>query len=136
MKKRFITALCTLLLSFTALQLNAQIAFSLTDEESEQNTPDGWTAVSLPVIPTITSSNTFDITSFGASTSSADNTTAIQAALDAAASAGGGMVVVPAGTWMFGRIQIGSKTILHLCEGATLKLLAYADQPDHTTKVP
>ena len=136
MKKRFITALCTLLLSFTALQLNAQIAFSLTDEESEQNTPDGWTAVSLPVIPTITAANTFYITSFGASTSETDNTGAIQDALDAAASAGGGMVVVPAGTWMFGRIQIGSKTILHLCEGATLKLLAYADQPDHTTKVP
>ena len=141
MKKRFITALCTLLLSFTALQLNAQIAFSLTDEESEQNTPDGWTAVSLPVIPTITSSNTFDITTYGASTSSADNTTAIQAALDAAASAGGGMVVVPAGTYLTSYLQMGSKTVLHLSAGATLKMKAITtfgidDNGYHTMTAP
>ena len=78
MKKRFITALCTLLLSFTALQLNAQIAFSMAEEESSKNTPEGWEAVDLPYnMPAITAANTFYITSFGASTSSADNTTAM-----------------------------------------------------------
>ena len=132
------TALCSLLLSMMALQqAEAQIAFSMAEEQANQNTPEGWEAVDLPTgLPAITAANTFYITSFGASTSEADNTDAIQDALDAAASAGGGMVVVPEGTWMFGRIQIGKKTILHLCAGATLKLLAYADQPDHTTKVP
>ncbi|MBO4660898.1 MAG: hypothetical protein J5610_05520, partial [Prevotella sp.] len=106
-------------------QLNAQTAFSLESEAANQNTPDGWTAVDLPTgLPTFTSANTFDITTYGASTSSADNTAAIQAALDAAAAAGGGMVVVPAGTFLTSYLQIGSKTVLHLSAGATLKMLA------------
>ena len=136
-KSHLISLLGAVLMSTTVLQTSAQTAFSLAEEQANQNTPEGWEAVELPYnMPTITTANTFDITAYGATTSSADNTAAIQAALDAAASAGGGMVIVPAGTWMFGRIQIGSKTILHLSAGATLKLLSYADQPDHTTKTP
>ena len=116
--------------------MNAQIPFSMEEEVADRNTPEGWNDVELPRnIPAITAANTFYITNYGASTSSADNTSAIQAALNAAQSAGGGMVVVPAGEWMLGRIQIGSKTILHLCEGAMLKVLAYSDQV-HTSKVP
>ena len=121
----------------TATQTLYAQTFSMASEASSQNTPSGWTAVDLPTgLPEITTANTFDITTYGAFTSSSDNTTAIQAALDAAASAGGGMVVIPAGEWMFGRIQVGAKTILHLSAGATLKLLAYSDQPDHTIKTP
>jgi polygalacturonase len=109
----------------------------VTDQEAkEQNTPEGWNAVQLPQMPAITTANTFTITDYGASVSSADNTQAIQAALDAANKAGGGMVVIPAGEWLFGRITIGSKTILHLSKNATLKLLAFEDQPDHTLKTP
>ena len=113
------------------------ISFSMEEEKTAKNTPDGWAEVNLPKdLPTFTEANTFYITDFGASPTAADNTEAIQKALDAANSAGGGMVVVPAGTWMFGRITVGSKTVLHLCAEATLKLLAYSDQPDHTTKTP
>ena len=82
------------------------------------------------------------ITSYGASTSSADNTKAIQKALDAVPSTGG-MVVIPAGTWMFGStdqmtsstevLSIKSKTILHLCAGATLKLVEYGKAPNNKT---
>ena len=106
------------------LPVKAQvISFSMTEEAANQNTPDGWTAVNLPTgIPAITEANTFVITSYGASTSSTDNTSAIQAALDAAANAGGGMVVIPAGTFVSGYLTVGSKTILHLCENATLML--------------
>ncbi len=137
MRQNLFIKLVTLLFSAMTLQGNAQIAFSMTDEETGKNTPAGWTAVELPKgLPAITAANTFDITNYGAATTSADNTAAIQAALNAAEAAGGGMVVIPAGEWMFGRIQVGSKTILHLCEGATLKLLAYSDQPNHTTKDP
>jgi polygalacturonase len=138
MKRELITLLGIVLLSVaTPQQLNAQIAFSMTDEEASKNTPEGWSEVQLPQnLPAITAANTFYITDYGASTSSADNTAAIQAALNAAQTAGGGMVVVPAGEWLFGRIQIGSKTILHLCAGAMLKVLAYSNQPDHTTKTP
>ena len=102
------------------------ISFSMDAEASAQNTPDGWTAVQLPAgLPAITEANTFVITDapYNASTSSSDNTSAIQAALDAAASAGGGMVVIPAGTYLSGYLQIGAKTILHLSAGATLKML-------------
>ena len=116
---------------------HADINFSMQAEAEVQNTPEGWAAVELPKnLPAITAANTFNITDYGAATTSADNTAAIQAALDAAHQAGGGMVVVPAGEWLFGRITIGSRTVLHLCAGATLKLLAYANQPDHTTKTP
>ena len=128
-----------LLLMFLALMgvqsLVAQvIPFSMEEEKNQQNTPEGWNAVQLPNLPALTESNTFYITAYGATTESSDNTAAIQAALNAVPTTGG-MVVVPAGTWMFGRIQIKSKTILHLCAGATLKLLAYADQI-HTSKTP
>ena len=110
--------------------VNAQvISFSMETEESSKNTPEGWTAVDLPKnLPAFTESNTFYITSYGASTESADNTTAIQNALNAAKNAGGGMVVIPAGEWLANTIQVGSKTVLHLCAGATLKWIAYGDR--------
>ena len=114
------------------------ISFSMEAEAAEKNTPEGWKEVDLPQnLPAFTASNTFYINDaqFGASTSSADNTKAIQAALDKAAAAGGGMVVIPAGEWLFGRIKMGSKTVLHLCAGATLKLLPYSQQT-HTLKDP
>ena len=120
----------------------AQTFAGITAEQSAQNTPEGWIAVALPQLPAITSANTFNITKYGASTSSADNTKAIQAALDAVPLTGG-MVVIPAGTWMFGStdqmtsttevLSIKSKTILHLCAGATLKLVEYDKAPNNKT---
>lgn len=120
----------------------AQTFAGITAEQNAQNTPEGWTAVALPQLPAITAANTFNITKYGASTSSADNTKAIQAALDDVPSTGG-MVVIPAGTWMFGStdqmtsttevLSIKSKTILHLCAGATLKLVEYGKAPNNKT---
>ena len=120
----------------------AQTFAGITAEQSAQNTPEGWIAVALPQLPAITAANTVNITSYGASTSSADNTKAIQKALDAVPSTGG-MVVIPAGTWMFGStdqmtsstevLSIKSKTILHLCAGATLKLVEYGKAPNNKT---
>ena len=103
----------------------------VTAEQAAQNTPSGWTAVSLPVIPAITTSNTFTITDYGASTSSSDNTAAIQAALNAVPSTGG-MVVIPAGTWLCGPLTMKAKTVLHLAKGATLKLLPFGTYPGTT----
>jgi len=125
----------TLLLAVALLSMHAMatvIPFSTDAEASAKNTPEGWTAVQLPTgLPTITEANTFVITdaAFGASTASTDNTAAIQAALDAAANAGGGMVVIPAGTYLSGCLTIGSKTILHISENATLKMLAMSTFP-------
>ena len=120
----------------------AQNFAGITAEQNAQNTPGGWTAVNLPQLPAITSANTFNIKDYGASTSAADNTKAIQKALDAVPSTGG-MVVIPAGTWMFGStdqmtsktevLSIKSKTVLHLCAGATLKLVEYDKAPNNKT---
>ena len=118
----------------------AQTFAGITAEQNAQNTPAGWTAVNLPQLPAITSANTFNIKDYGASTSAADNTKAIQKALDAVPSTGG-MVVIPAGTWMFGStdqmtsktevLSIKAKTILHLSAGATLKLVEYGKAPNN-----
>ena len=120
----------------------SQTFTGITSEQNAQNTPEGWTAVELPQLPAITSANTFNIIDYGASTSAADNTKAIQKALDAVPSTGG-MVVIPAGTWMFGSadqmtsttevLSIKSKTVLHLCAGATLKLVEYGKAPNNKT---
>lgn len=120
----------------------AQTFTGITSEQNAQNTPEGWTAVELPQMPAITSANTFNIKDYGASTSAADNTKAIQKALDAVPTTGG-MVVIPAGTWMFGStdqmtsktevLSIKSKTVLHLCAGATLKLVEYGKAPNNKT---
>ena len=110
----------------------AQTFAGITTEQSAQNTPEGWIAVALPQLPAITSANTFNITKYGASTSSADNTKAIQAALDAVPPTGG-MVVIPAGTWLCGALQIKSKTIFHLAKNCTLLQQPYGTFPNNKT---
>lgn len=139
MKKTTIKSL--VLAAFMALPMlaNAQTFSGIETEKANQNTPEGWTAVSLPQLPEITAANTFNIKDYGASTDAADNTKAIQKALDAVP-ATGGMVVIPAGTWKFGStdqmtsttevLSIKSKTVLHLCAGATLKLVEYGKAPN------
>ena len=111
-----------------ALPLASYADGNVDQEAKEQNTPEGWTPVELPQLPEITATNTFDITKYGASTTSEDNTEAIQAALNAVPSTGG-MVVIPAGEWLCGPITMKSKTVLHLAANATLKLLPYGKYP-------
>jgi len=90
-----------------------------------------WTTpvpVTLPGIP----SGTYNITSYGASTSSANNATAIQNTINAAAAAGGGTVQVPSGTFLSGPIHMTNKINLNLAGGATLKMLPYGTWPGIT----
>lgn len=143
MNKTFFKNMVLAALMTLPVLAKAQTTFAgITAEQNAQNTPEGWTAVELPQLPAITSANTFNITNYGASTSAADNTKAIQKALDAVPTTGG-MVVIPAGTWMFGStdqmtsttevLSIKSKTVLHLCAGATLKLVEYGKAPNNKT---
>lgn len=143
MNKTFFKNMVLAALMTLPVLAKAQTTFAgITAEQNAQNTPEGWTAVELPQMPAITSANTFNITNYGASTSAADNTKAIQRALDAVPTTGG-MVVIPAGTWMFGStdqmtsttevLSIKSKTVLHLCAGATLKLVEYGKAPNNKT---
>ena len=140
MKKSIIKTVVLAALMALPMFTKAQTFAGITAEQNAQNTPEGWTAVELPQLPAITSANTFNIKDYGASTSAADNTKAIQKALDAVPSTGG-MVVIPAGTWMFGStdqmtsttevLSIKAKTILHLSAGATLKLVEYGKAPNN-----
>ena len=142
MNKTFFKNMVLAALMTLPVLAKAQTFAGITAEQNAQNTPEGWTAVELPQLPAITSANTFNITNYGASTSAADNTKAIQKALDAVPT-NGGMVVIPAGTWMFGSkdqmtsttevLSIKSKTVLHLCAGATLKLVEYGKAPNNKT---
>ena len=50
----------------------------------------------------------------------ADDTVAVQAAIDACAAGGGGTVVVPAGRFLVGTVQLRSRLTLHLEAGAVL----------------
>lgn len=89
-----------------------------------------WTTpapVTLPSIP----SGTYNITSYGASTSSGNNATAIQAAINAASTAGGGTVQVPSGTFLSGPITLKSKINLNLASGAKLQMLPYGTWPSN-----
>ena len=142
MNKTFFKNMVLAALMTLPVLAKAQTFAGITAEQNAQNTPEGWTAVALPQLPAITSANTFNIKDYGAYTSAADNTKAIQKALDAVSSTGG-MVVIPAGTWMFGStdqmtsktevLSIKSKTVLHLCKGATLKLVEYGKAPNNKT---
>ena len=142
MKKSIIKTVVLAALMALPMFAKAQTFAGITAEQNAQNTPEGWTAAELPQLPAITSANTFNIKDYGASTSATDNTKAIQKALDAVPSTGG-MVVIPAGTWMFGStdqmtsktevLSIKSKTVLHLCKGATLKLVEYGKAPNNKT---
>ena len=142
MNKTFFKNMVLAALMTLPVLAKAQTFAGITAEQNAQNTPEGWTAVELPQLPAITSANTFNIKDYGASTSAADNTKAIQKALDAVPTTGG-MVVIPAGTWMFGStnqmtsktevLSIKSKTVLHLCAGATLKLVEYGKAPNTKT---
>ena len=64
----------------------------------------------------------FDITTYGAiSGGSADCTAPIRKAVEACSAAGGGIVLVPRGTFLTGPIHLKSNVNLHLDEGATLR---------------
>ena len=137
MKRTFFKTIVLSALLAIPLFSSAQTFAGITAEEKAQNTPEGWTAVALPQLPTITAANTIDLT--GKLSTTEDNTVAIQAALDAVPSTGG-MVIIPKGTWLFGdgnatkkNLIIKSKTILHLAAGCTLKLQPYGTALNNKT---
>lgn len=76
---------------------------------------------------------TFSITNYGAvGDGVSTNTGAIQSAINAAGDAGGGVVQVPAGTYLCGPIRLASKINLHLEAGALLRLLPLGEYPGGT----
>jgi len=87
-----------------------------------------------PPTPTIPE-RVFTITDFGAKgDGEATNTTAIQAAINAASAAGGGTVIVPAGVFLCGPISLASRINLRVDAGATLRMLPLDKYPGGTEK--
>lgn len=78
-------------------------------------------AIILPTIP----SGTYNILNYGASTNLADNTKAIQSAIDACTASGGGTVVIPNGTFLSGPLNLKSNVNLKISSGSVLKMLPY-----------
>lgn len=75
-------------------------------------------ALERPVFP----SRTFDIRDYGAVDDGVTtNTAAFAEAIAACAQAGGGRVLVPAGTWLTGPIHLESNVELHLAAGSELR---------------
>ena len=75
----------------------------------------------------------FDIRTYGATGDGKTlDTTAINAAIEAAAAAGGGTVYFPAGTWLSFSIRLKSNVELYLAQGCTL-LAADSPLPGQTT---
>lgn len=72
----------------------------------------------------------FPVTLFGtAGDGAANDTAALQAAIDACGKAGGGQVLVPPGTYRTGTIHLRDRVDLHLLAGATL--LGSPDRADY-----
>lgn len=79
-------------------------------------------------IPDFAQAKRFTITDFGADQADqARTSTAIARAIDAANKAGGGVVVVPPGTWPTAAIHFKSNVNLHVEEGATL---LFSERPE------
>ncbi|HEU5397535.1 MAG TPA: glycosyl hydrolase family 28 protein [Verrucomicrobiae bacterium] len=75
----------------------------------------------------------FAVTRYGAvGDGVATNTAAIQSAIDAAAAAGGGVVEIPAGTFLSGPIRLRSAINLRLERGAVLRMLPLDKYPGGT----
>ena len=87
-------------------------------------------ALMLAVSAFAAGKQSFDVSGFGAKGDGlTKDTAAFQKALDAAASAGGGTVVVPEGSYVIGSITIGANTTLHLESKSCL--LASGDVADY-----
>jgi polygalacturonase len=94
-----------------------------TDAEAWAQVPQILKRIKPPRFP----KSDFVITKYGAVAGGTnDNTEAIRKAVEACHRAGGGRVVVPAGTFLTGAIHLKSNVNLHVSEGATL---AFSQKP-------
>ena len=119
MKKNTILLLCvSMLIAFNSIAQNKGIDYYTT------NAPFKMEAVKTPTFP----DKKFTITDFGAKSAKKFlNTKAINDAIDACSAAGGGTVIIPAGTWLTGPIELKSNVNLYASKGAEIN---FTD--DHT----
>jgi len=88
--------------------------------------PTGYVPPQLPAIP----ARRFEVREYGAVGDGAtNNTKALQATIDAAAKAGGGVVEVPAGVFLSGPLTLSSRIDLQIMAGSTLRMLPLDQYP-------
>ena len=93
----------------------------------------GWGRAANPAMPTIPTT-IFNVTNYGAiGNGMKDNTTNIQNAINAANAAGGGIVEIPAGTFLSGPITLFSSINLRVDTNAMLQMLPLGIYPGGTT---
>jgi len=93
----------------------------------------GWVHAANPAMPTIPT-NIYNVTNYGAIGDGAkDNTTNIQNTINAANAAGGGIVEIPAGTFLSGPITLLSSINLQVDTNAMLQMLPLGTYPGGTT---
>ena len=93
----------------------------------------GWVRAANPAMPVIPAT-LFNVTNYGAIGDGAkDNTTNIQNTLNAAYAAGGGVVEIPAGTFLSGPITLLSSINLRLDTNAMLQMLPLGTYPGGAT---
>jgi hypothetical protein len=117
-----LSCLSPLLVAFIAFGLGIHADLAATDAP-----PPSFVAPDLPVIP----QTTFTVTdpAYGAvGDGSTDNTTAIQATINAASAAGGGIVSIPAGTYLCGPLQMANSINLRLESTNTILRMLPLDQ--------
>jgi hypothetical protein len=93
----------------------------------------GWVHAANPAMPAIPAT-IFNVTNYGAiGNGLKDNTTNIQNTINAANAAGGGIVEIPAGTFLSGPITLLSSINLQVDTNAMLQMLPYGTYPGGTT---
>ncbi len=108
----------------------AVLGFSTANAQSKTITQYTTEApFNMPTVPLPTfSSTTFTITDYGAVADGKTlNTDAFAKAIAACSAAGGGLIIVPAGTWLTGPIELKSNVNLHTEKNAIIQFTA-----DHT----
>jgi polygalacturonase len=88
--------------------------------------PPNYVPPKLPVIP----AHRVSVREYGAvGDGTTNNTKALQAAIDAAVKAGGGVVEVPAGVFLSGPLTLASRVNLQILAGGTLQMLPLDQYP-------
>lgn len=101
-----------------ALLLTPASSFAAESPTAWARVPTILARIAPPTFP----DRDFDVTKFGAASDGTnDCTKAFAEAIAACHAAGGGRVVVPAGTYLSGAIHLKSRVNLHLTKGATIK---------------
>lgn len=99
------------------VMLAPKLAFGQTDPWANE-----YKAILARIVPPKFKNKNYDIRKFGAKVGgTVDCRVAINKAIVECSRKGGGRVVVPAGVWLTGAIELKSNVNLHIAKGATLK---------------